>query len=776
MEKSSSAPSGERYWDGYCALIVFLLVQVAAARLQVTDWIPNLAFAGTLGFLGVALGLALGYSRFQRPGVFWLSLIYSLVVPSLQLTGAIEAEAPLGERLASLAGRLWYSMLNLVAAQPVDDALFFLSFISLVFWVISLYAGYSLTRHKDPLAIILPGGIVTLIIQSYDGFVPARTVALAVYIFLSLVLLGRLFFANQQPDWKKRRVFVAPDAEMEIQNHLLIVAGLVILGAWLLPGSLTSLRAAAQTWERLSRPARDRLSDAVSALDSPFGSGQAYEFYGETLLLGRNAALGEQPILSVRIITSRIESPPRYYWRGRIYDTYSAGNWRTLETGSQSFQPQLEEIQVPVYPDQQPIRGIVTVEISKQALMYATGEASWINRPGSVVASPAMEGAFDVTAWLADPLLLAGDRYEFRTRIVNPSIEELRAAGINYPDWIKQRYLQIPGELIEPFRQIAAEIIPDKAETAYDQATAITTYLRNEIAYSTELPPLPADKDPVLWVLTDYKQGFCMYAASAEVLLLRAQGIPARLAVGFAQGVLENGNYHVQRDDSHAWPEVFFPNIGWVEFEPTAIRSPLVRPLRSRTTDLIEEEPANNIRAGLTPPADGRGAERAEEAFQETGHLSSPFWASTAGRLTIIGLALILILSFVYINARYQFLMHVPIYLSRSYTRSGTGVPRWLEGWIRWNTLSSTERSFQAINLSLIWLGGRIPASLTAAQRADRLQNLLPSAQAEIVTLARAHQTVLYTPQIADSRTARRAALKLLLKSVQAKMRWKSSY
>ena len=80
----------------------------------------------------------------------------------------------------------------------------------------------------------------------------------------------------------------------------------------------------------------------------------------------------------------------------------------------------------------------------------------------------------------------------------------------------------------------------------------------------------------------DLKQGFCNYYASIEVLMLRSVGVPARMAVGFAEGGFDNeANVYIVRSlDSHAWPEVYFPEIGWIEFEPTGNQDPLLRPDR----------------------------------------------------------------------------------------------------------------------------------------------------------------------------------------------------
>jgi hypothetical protein len=63
------------------------------------------------------------------------------------------------------------------------------------------------------------------------------------------------------------------------------------------------------------------------------------------------------------------------------------------------------------------------------------------------------------------------------------------------------------------------------------------------------------------------------------VVMARAVGLPARLAMGYASGTydFDRGNYYVVEADAHSWPEVYFSSYGWIEFEPTAARSPFKR-------------------------------------------------------------------------------------------------------------------------------------------------------------------------------------------------------
>src|SRR5205823_12348521 len=106
---------------------------------------------------------------------------------------------------------------------------------------------------------------------------------------------------------------------------------------------------------------------------------------------------------------------------------------------------------------------------------------------------------------------------------------------------------------------------------------------RKNITYDQNIDAPPSNVDPVDYVLFTTRRGYCNYYASAEVIMLRSLGIPARLAVGFNQGQVDTSTntFHILEQNAHAWPEVFFPNYGWVEFEPTASEAPLVRPVHA---------------------------------------------------------------------------------------------------------------------------------------------------------------------------------------------------
>ncbi len=97
--------------------------------------------------------------------------------------------------------------------------------------------------------------------------------------------------------------------------------------------------------------------------------------------------------------------------------------------------------------------------------------------------------------------------------------------------------------------------------------------------------PLPPDEivDITDYFLFELQRGYCDYYATAFVVLARSAGIPARFASGFAVGSWDptRMSFLITEGEAHSWPEVYFPDYGWIPFEPTAGRPELVRPVEA---------------------------------------------------------------------------------------------------------------------------------------------------------------------------------------------------
>ncbi len=182
-------------------------------------------------------------------------------------------------------------------------------------------------------------------------------------------------------------------------------------------------------------------------------------------------------------------------------------------------------------------------------------------------------GIFDILGATVDE-----DSYRADSYVRIQSADELRSAGQTYPEWIRDRYMSLPPTLPESVLSLAVELTATEA-TPYDRAVAIEQYLR-AIPYSLDVSTGPAGADIVEYFLFRLQKGYCDYYASAMVVLARAAGIPARYVVGFIGEYYDEseGVYIITADQAHAWVEVYFPDYGWVLFEPTGGRPAMDRP------------------------------------------------------------------------------------------------------------------------------------------------------------------------------------------------------
>jgi transglutaminase-like putative cysteine protease len=127
----------------------------------------------------------------------------------------------------------------------------------------------------------------------------------------------------------------------------------------------------------------------------------------------------------------------------------------------------------------------------------------------------------------------------------------------------------IPADVVALAQRITAG-----KTTEYDKALALQAYLRSSrFTYDETYDPHGDGPQALQYFLMHSHKGYCQQFAGSFGVMARALGIPTRLAIGWTWGSQDaNGVWHVTDDDTHTWPEVFFPQVGWVPFEPTPSR------------------------------------------------------------------------------------------------------------------------------------------------------------------------------------------------------------
>ncbi len=304
------------------------------------------------------------------------------------------------------------------------------------------------------------------------------------------------------------------------------------------------------------------------ALVAGGGIGGAAAGFSDRVSLGDLGRIRRDPTIALRVETLRGTPPPpeRAYYRGLAFDHFDGRHWSvtpavreplamTAELGARVGRSD-------VAPDlvQRVLREPVT-----SGVLFGAGRAIRVEGGLGRVERDRNGGLYAPES--------ADDRvqYAIESESATPSLSELRDDHVAVPERGGERYLEVP-PLSPAFGDLAAQIAAD-ATTDADRVAAVERWLREHGRYSDTPPPdrLDDPRSPVERFVLAETVGHCEYFASAMVMLLRTQGIPARLVNGFAGGRDNEfgGFVELSRADAHAWVEVNFAEHGWVRFDPT---------------------------------------------------------------------------------------------------------------------------------------------------------------------------------------------------------------
>lgn len=307
--------------------------------------------------------------------------------------------------------------------------------------------------------------------------------------------------------------------------------------------------------------------------------------FSDRVELGSMGEILLDPTAVMRVELSGAKPPRELYWRGRAFDRYNGTSWED----SINKRVMLERSYNPFYlglgkrPPKEPLVQRISLEPTDSATLFAINPAYEISIASRNLIVDQSRGIF-----LPSPPAGRID-YSVSSAPLDPSAHDLESQPPVMPQ-DAERYLQLP----EGSGEVAslAKRITGGEENRYRKTNRILAYLNENYSYSLN-PPRDKRFAPVDDFLFHSKSGYCGHFATSMTLLLRAAGVPSRLVSGFMGGELnELGRYYIVRErDAHTWVEVYFPEYGWVTFDPTPeSRSTLSRPAAGffKLVDLIK--------------------------------------------------------------------------------------------------------------------------------------------------------------------------------------------
>jgi transglutaminase-like putative cysteine protease len=160
-----------------------------------------------------------------------------------------------------------------------------------------------------------------------------------------------------------------------------------------------------------------------------------------------------------------------------------------------------------------------------------------------------------------------GKRYAFEFAATSYSKQVLESSPALDPNDPNRQYTQVPK--VDAVQQQVAKLTRGKA-TPYDTVLALYDFFSTANGFSYALTTANGTSGSDIVDFLTHKKGYCEQYAAALAWMVRAAGIPARVAFGFTRGSNKDGNtYTLTNNNLHAWTEVYFKNIGWVPFDAT---------------------------------------------------------------------------------------------------------------------------------------------------------------------------------------------------------------
>jgi transglutaminase-like putative cysteine protease len=304
-----------------------------------------------------------------------------------------------------------------------------------------------------------------------------------------------------------------------------------------------------------------------------------YPGFGQAVDLGVRFQLSDRVVMKVR-------AQQAAFWRAQAYDSFDGHTWTASDTAVQEQSPVFEPPITLARPggalESILSGGVRTTELTQTFYVL-------VAQPNVVFAAyqprdlyfPLNGVAVDSYGSVRTPLFLEADTiYSVVSEVPAPSVAELRTSSatptglssevLRRYQLLIARYTQVPADLSSQVVSLA-HAITDAAPTTYDKVIAIEDWLKANTRYNLAIPPDPAGTSPVDEFLFHRRQGYCEHFSTAMIMLLRAVGIPSRFAVGFDSGARNpfTGYFEVRESDAHSWVEVFYPGIGWIEYDPT---------------------------------------------------------------------------------------------------------------------------------------------------------------------------------------------------------------
>jgi transglutaminase-like putative cysteine protease len=541
---------------------------------RLTDF---LALAAIGGFAAGMYGTKAGWSRWT---VHLVGAVFAALIVPLLVGGALlgpAGDATFHARYVATATSTVEAWLDLTVRGRTFTSQYghFLLTLGLLLWGTGQFVAVAAFRHRRPLAGIAAVGtalVINLAVNPSD-----QLWYLVGFTVIALLVLIRFHALAEHGDWIRRRIGdPAPAESMVIRGGAAFVT-MAVLGALVLTGSASSAPLASawggvDQWLIQAGRGLQRYFSFVQSVRGPVSVD-----FGPSAPIGRTWITNGDVAVTIRMPAG---DETKYYWLAVAYDRFDGAGWSWSDeatSGRAAHHGVLDgTYDEPVNDGRRVVTVDVTpagyhgsrvlspgtpVTVSQQTTLTTIGSDGFFagldTRPGDV--------QYEVSALV--PILGDGDPKGLTQN-------RLRAAGTDYPDAVAATYLSFPKTAVGPEAQGLLDRVKASLgdhDSPYDLAKGLVDeFHSSRFTYSADISNVDCGALGVVECFAHYRVGYCQYYATTMAILLRSEGIPARIVQGFLPGDRDAAGVETLRNsNSHAWVQVYFPGYGWVDFDPT---------------------------------------------------------------------------------------------------------------------------------------------------------------------------------------------------------------
>ena len=270
----------------------------------------------------------------------------------------------------------------------------------------------------------------------------------------------------------------------------------------------------------------------------------------------------------------RVRAQQAALWRAEVFDRYEGSAWTITDDETVPLPQDGDGLSYAV-PDDITSRNDASgidaskvvqtfyIEVTQPNVLFAASSARQVYFPSAGL-------RVDAAGSVRSPILLdEGLVYSVISEVPVTDAWWLRQAPDRVPQRL-ERYLQLPDDLPGRVGDLAAHITADRT-TVHGRVLGVQSWLRTKTRYDLDVPRDPEGVEAVDHFLFETRRGYCEQIATSMAVMLRTLGIPTRLVTGYGPGQRNplTGYFEVKQSDAHAWLEVFYAGVGWVQYDPT---------------------------------------------------------------------------------------------------------------------------------------------------------------------------------------------------------------